>query len=199
MRFNVIIENNDFLAIPAKFTDYFIKIATGEQLKVLLFIARYQKSDLSLQQIAAGTSLSEQDVADALGFLKSINIVSYSDFIDNSATDTSFDISENADLPVTYEIFAETIKKKFAFHRNLSAKENELVKSWFIKGISIDLALYAYAEAMLRIESPNLIYIDKILASWLADKKTTVEAVANSETDEKKEKKTEIISKCSKL
>ena len=200
MRFKIIMENNDFLAIPAKMADYFIKIATGEQLKVLIFIARHQNSDLSLQQIAAETSLSEQDVADALEFLKCINIISDPIFSDDTVTDTFIDKSENTtNSPVTSESFAETIKRDFSFHRNFSAKENELVKSWFIKGISIDLALYAYAEAILRIGSPNLTYIDKILSSWLTDKKTSVEAVADSETDEKKKKKSEIISKSRSL
>lgn len=200
MIYNVLIQNNDYVAIPGKMIDYFIKLANEEQLKVLLFIARHQASDLSLQQIANGTSLSEDRVTNAIAFLKNINIISETTDTNGAVFSPAPDISsDNYATSITSEEYIETIRKKFSLRCKFSAKEKELVKGWYSNGISMDLAIYAYAEAMLRIERANISYIDKILSSWIADSKRTVEDVASSETDTKKAQKAEIVSKCSEL
>ena len=66
-------------AVPACVVDNYIKIASGEQLKVLLYLLKNAGVPLRGTDIAAVTGVSESDAEDALIFWENVGVVSSSD------------------------------------------------------------------------------------------------------------------------
>lgn len=66
-------------AVPACVVDNYIKIASGEQLKVLLYLLKNAGVPLRSADIAAVTGVSESDAEDALIFWENVGVVSSSD------------------------------------------------------------------------------------------------------------------------
>lgn len=62
--------------IPCIVADNFLKLATGAQLKVLLFLLRNSGSNYTDEEVAANTGLSVQEVNDSVMFWQQVNVLS---------------------------------------------------------------------------------------------------------------------------
>ena len=62
--------------VPCIVADNFLKLATGEQLKVLLYILRCSGRDCTDEEIALNTGVSPQQAADAVMFWQQVNVLS---------------------------------------------------------------------------------------------------------------------------
>ncbi len=61
--------------VPCVVADNFLKLATGEQLKVLLYILRCSGRNCSDEEIALNTGISIQQAADAVMFWEQVNVL----------------------------------------------------------------------------------------------------------------------------
>lgn len=180
--------DDNYIAIPKVVISNFIRMASGDQLKVLLFIIENQKHSLTPESIAFNTSLSTEIVSEAIEFWEKVNILTESAdepplFSGNSTTELFNSIDE----------FLKFIVEQFGFPNRLYPKDEETIKSWFSKGYSLELISYAYAETIFRINKANINYIDKILTSWTDENMIFVDDVRKFEKKEKQEKKAEIL------
>lgn len=62
--------------VPCVVADNFLKLATGEQIKVLLYILRCSGRDCTDEEIAVNTGISPQQAADAVMFWQQVNVLS---------------------------------------------------------------------------------------------------------------------------
>lgn len=62
-------------AVPTCIADEHIKLAGGQQLKVLLYILRCNNEGITVSQIAKGTGMSDSDVKDAMQYWVSVGII----------------------------------------------------------------------------------------------------------------------------
>lgn len=62
--------------VPCIVADNFLKLATGEQLKVLLYILRCSGRSCTDEEIALNTGVSPQQAADAVMFWQQVNVLS---------------------------------------------------------------------------------------------------------------------------
>ncbi len=61
--------------VPHVIADNFLKLATGEQIKVLLYILRFSGRSLSDEEISRNTGVSIQEVTDSVLFWQQVNIL----------------------------------------------------------------------------------------------------------------------------
>ncbi|MDR1753833.1 MAG: DnaD domain protein [Eubacterium sp.] len=61
-------EWSSVFAVPTPVVDYYIKLAHGNAIKVLLYFLRYGGEELSATEVAEKTGIAESDVSDALVF-----------------------------------------------------------------------------------------------------------------------------------
>ncbi|MBO4877027.1 MAG: DnaD domain protein [Ruminococcus sp.] len=66
----------NMFSVPGIVADNFLKLATGSQLKVLLYIIRSSGRDLSAEDISAGTGVSVQETEEAVLFWQQANVLS---------------------------------------------------------------------------------------------------------------------------
>lgn len=62
--------------VPCVVADNFLKLATGQQLKVLLYLLRCSGRSCSVEEIAANTGVLPQEAADAVLFWQQVNVLS---------------------------------------------------------------------------------------------------------------------------
>jgi DnaD/phage-associated family protein len=62
--------------VPCVVADNFLKLATGEQIKVLLYLLRNNGRNCSDEEIAKNTGVSPEQVADAVTFWQQVNVIS---------------------------------------------------------------------------------------------------------------------------
>ena len=62
--------------VPCIVADNFLKLATGEQIKVLLYILRCAGRDCTDEEIALNTGITPQQAADAVMFWQQVNVLS---------------------------------------------------------------------------------------------------------------------------
>lgn len=62
--------------VPCVVADNFLKLATGQQLKVLLYILRCSGRTCTDEEIAANTGVSADEAADAIMFWQQVNVLS---------------------------------------------------------------------------------------------------------------------------
>lgn len=67
--------NSNAFSVPNIVADNFLKLATGGQVKVLLYILRNPDNNSSAEDIAANTGISQQEAADAVLFWKQVNVL----------------------------------------------------------------------------------------------------------------------------
>lgn len=61
--------------VPCVVADNFLKLATGEQIKVLLYLLRCSGRDCSAEEISANTGVSVQEASDAVLFWQQVNVL----------------------------------------------------------------------------------------------------------------------------
>lgn len=66
---------NSIFAVPTSIVDEHIKMAGGQQLKVLLYVLRHSNEDISVENIATGIGMSVSDVKDAMQYWISVGII----------------------------------------------------------------------------------------------------------------------------
>ncbi|GHV46643.1 hypothetical protein FACS189499_02320 [Clostridia bacterium] len=98
--------NLPIFAVPTVVVDKYLKLAGGNNLKVLLFMLRHGCGDpeLSSDEIAAGTGLSAEIVSDALLFWEQVEAEDFS-----APTPTSMTISSSSDKSTKSENPAGTV------------------------------------------------------------------------------------------
>ena len=66
-------------AVPSAVVDEHIRMANGQQLKVLLYVLRHSGEDLEVQDLSAGLGMSEADVSDAMQYWLSTGFLTRTD------------------------------------------------------------------------------------------------------------------------
>jgi len=61
--------------IPCVVADNFLKIATGEQLKILIYVMRYTGETMTIEEISKGTGVSVEQAKDAVMFWQQVNVL----------------------------------------------------------------------------------------------------------------------------
>lgn len=67
---------NSVFAVPSAVVDNYIKIASGNAIKVLLFFLRNTDVDISVNDIAKALAMKDEDVSDSLVFWEQIGLLS---------------------------------------------------------------------------------------------------------------------------
>ncbi len=192
--------------VPCIVADNFLKLATGEQIKVLIYILRNSGRELTSEEIAMNTGITPQQAEDAVLFWQQANVLT---------PDTSISVPRNVMLqPENIVQSPETVQKEApAPRRRDSLKPSEISE---IMNDSPNIAeLFKAAEATLgsinytmqnsliwmtnylglkaevimtllvyceKIDKTNAAYIEKIAMSWAEKDINTLEA-AQEETE----------------
>lgn len=83
--------------VPCVVADNFLKLATGGQIKVLLYLLRCSGHDCTAEEISANTGVSVQEVTDAVLFWQQVNVL------------TPQQVSSSLSVPVQPVLITETI------------------------------------------------------------------------------------------
>lgn len=192
--------------VPCIVADNFLKLATGEQIKVLIYILRNSGRELTSEEIAMNTGITPQQAEDAVLFWQQANVLT---------PDTSISVPRNVMLqPENIVQSPEPVQKESpAPRRKDSLKPSEISE---IMNDSPNIAeLFKAAEATLgsinytmqnsliwmtnylglkaevimtllvyceKIDKTNAAYIEKIAMSWAEKDINTLEA-AQEETE----------------
>ena len=192
--------------VPCIVADNFLKLATGEQIKVLIYILRNSGRELTSEEIAMNTGITPQQAEDAVLFWQQANVLT---------PDTSISVPRNVMLqPENIVQSPEPVQKEApAPRRRDSLKPSEISE---IMNDSPNIAeLFKAAEATLgsinytmqnsliwmtnylglkaevimtllvyceKIDKTNAAYIEKIAMSWAEKDINTLEA-AQEETE----------------
>lgn len=186
-------------AVPSSIVDNYIKLASGDAVKVLLYILRHGGEKLSSQQIASAVSLSTDSVDEAFIFWEQANVLSGSDI---KPQINSHEEAENKVLkpetpekkPKRRENFSltpseiasriegsEEIKVLFSmaeesFGRILNhIEQREYIWMHDYLGLSTDVLLTLTAYC-ISIEKSNIKYIRSVAADWCDRDINTLEA-----------------------
>ena len=98
--------------VPFVVADNFLKLATGEQLKVLLYLLRCSGRPCSDEEISRNTGVSPEEAADAVLFWQQVNVI--------SPQGTAPDIKQIVQPPQTVRTEAQTVQEA------LPQKQNEV-------------------------------------------------------------------------
>lgn len=71
----IYLNTGHLFAVPAAVADHFLKLASGDQLKVLLYVLCHSDTALTAEQIAAQCGVQASAVEEALAFWQSVNIL----------------------------------------------------------------------------------------------------------------------------
>lgn len=201
--------NSNAFSVPNIIADNFLKLATGGQIKVLLYILRNCTKNSSAEDIAANTGISQQEAADAILFWEQVNVLSDSYY---SATPVS-KIMNTSSLtePIKTAVSEEKPKAVPRQKHHLSPSEitgmmrdssdiSELFKTaesclgtlthvqqnsliWMYSYLGLKkeviITLIAYCVS---IEKTNAGYIEKIACSWSENEINTLDAAQNEVT-----------------
>ena len=188
-------------AVPTVITDNFLKLVSGDSLKILLYLLRNQDKAFSEEEIIAATGVSSSDVSDALIFWKQANIInSDSDAVKTPSIFTTPEDTVSHKEPAPAETFGSPKTR----HELSSSEIAEIISS------SADIArLFKIAESALgtlshtqqksliwihdhlglkneviitliyyciKIEKTNSAYIEKLAAAWSENDINTLSA-----------------------
>ena len=71
----IYLNTGHFFAVPAAVAEHFLKLASGDQLKVLLYVLCHADTALTAEQVAAQCGVRPEAVEEALAFWQSVNIL----------------------------------------------------------------------------------------------------------------------------
>lgn len=188
--------------VPCVVADNFLKLATGEQIKVLLYILRYSGRAVSSEEIAANTGISPEQADEAVMFWQQVNVLSS----DNSISKSSIILSppelkqtENLpEKPVSTD--SSPIKKTLLRPSEISeilgenpdisdlfkvaeitlgtlnnSMQNSLIWMFNYLGLKKEVIIILIGYCV-EINKSNASYIEKIASSWAEKEINTLEA-----------------------
>lgn len=192
--------------VPCVVADNFLRLATGEQIKVLLFLLRASGRSVSAEEIAANTGVTPHQAEEAVMFWQQVNVLSGDDTVNVPKSIMSVpEVHQQTPIAAVPEAPDSTTISLPKRKENLRPTEiTDIMKS------SPDIAeLFKAAEATLgnvnhtmqnsliwmsnylglkaeviltllvyceKIEKTNVAYIEKIAASWAEKDINTLEA-----------------------
>lgn len=177
--------------VPCIVADNFLKLATGEQLKVLLYILRCSGRDCTDEEIAINTGITPQQAADSIMFWQQVNVLSRDSAQKNSIMSAPAQVPTSQDQPKIEGKTAVRPRQK----QNMSPSEisqvmkdsadiaelfktaegclgtlthtqqNSLIWMYTYLGLKkeVIITLLAYCVS---IEKTNVSYIEKIACDW---------------------------------
>lgn len=93
---------SDMFGVPGIVADNFLKLATGQQIKVLLYLLRNSGKSCSDEDISANTGVSAEEAADAVMFWQQANIIAAQNTVRSAAPVQSVMLQPPAEIdPVT--------------------------------------------------------------------------------------------------
>lgn len=199
--------------IPNVVADNFLKLATGEQLKVLLYILRNSGKSCSSEEIALNTGITAQEASDAVMFWSQVNVLSESGSsevpLENIMTISPVSASPITAVPAEKQKasprqkqhltpteitgmmkdssdISELFKTAESCLGSLNnTQQNSLIWMYSYLGLKkeVIITLIAYCVS---IEKTNAGYIEKIACSWSENEINTLDAAQNEVTRMKK-------------
>ena len=193
--------------VPYVVADNFLKLATGGQIKVLLYILRASGRAITSEEIAANTGVTAAEADEAVAFWRQANVLSP---VNSEVQTVPTLMAPPADEPSTEEVPKEktvTVKQSSSKHINMSSSEI----ADMIKGSQDISELFSVAEKVLgllnhamqnsliwmytylglkkeviitlvsycsRIAKATPQYIEKIAASWAENDINSLETAA---------------------
>lgn len=178
--------------VPCIVADNFLKLATGEQIKVLLYILRESGKNVSTDEIVLNTGVTAQQAEDAVLFWQQANILSSESAVPRSIMTAPSEQQSNTvsveetllvntpqprrrenlrpteiseimkDSPAVAQLFKAA--ESILGHIN-NTMQNSLIWMTNYLGLKAEviLVLLVYCE---KIEKTNVAYIEKIAMSW---------------------------------
>lgn len=181
--------------VPCIIADNFLKLATGDQLKVLLYILRCSGGSCTDEEIALNTGVTPQQAADAVMFWQQVNVltpdsaaitqesqimtaisaqsvqspVAQSNSVvkkDAVSRRKQLSSSEIAKLMEDSDDIAELLKNSERFFGTLThAQMNSLIWMFTYLGLKKEVIITLLSYCV-SIEKTNLNYIEKIAVDW---------------------------------
>lgn len=180
-------------AVPTCIADDHIKMAGGQQLKVLLFVLRHHNEDIDTKDIASGVGLTESDVKDALGYWIETGIVSLDGETPKKIKLAPKDAEKKEELHAlpdvvpTYEQVASRLLedknlKDLFFEVQLKlgrtigyGDQAKLLMMHDYYGLPVEVIL-TVVEYCVSINKASMSYIGKVAKNWGENEITTLEA-----------------------
>ena len=167
--------------LPCDVADKYIKLASGEQLKVLILAMRDLSEKIDPQSIADKLSISKTDAEDALLFWVRCGILEREDSVPES---TGKKVVISSELPTRTDVIMRGMEDdrvrlllreaQLKFGRNLKNNESRLLVSLYDDygmDVSVILLLLQHAAAE---KKANLSYVKTTAVKWLKDGVQTV-------------------------
>ncbi len=174
-------EYSSFIALPVEVIDKYLSVASGVYIKVLLAIIRHNSIDI--KKIAQWISVPKEDVLEAVGYWKSVGVLSNSDSpkAENKHHDTAVTLNDISSERVSEQI-DNNHQVKFLlctaealYGRPLTSTEQKgLVYINEVIGLSADVIIMA-VEYCVSIGKSHFNYIQKLCAAWADDEVNTLE------------------------
>lgn len=189
--------------VPHIVADNFLKLATGDQLKVLIYCLRCSGRNCSTEEISQNTGISVNDVTDSLMFWQQANVLTLNDSVSNPAVQQtvftvppetqqseshddppavrhrhkqSFQPSEISDMLNNSKDVSELFKVAESALGTLGhTMQNSLIWMYDYLGLKkeVIITLLFYC---LKIGKTNSSYIEKIACSWAENDINTLSA-----------------------
>lgn len=199
---------NKIFAVPTAVVDDFLKLARGNDVKILLFLLRHSGEAISEEDIAAGCHVNEEQVAEAIDFWSQSGIITREEaksslpikIAAESTTASPSPATEKSDIPtkakkppkftLTPKEIAERIDSsdevKFLFtttevllSRPVNSTEQRLlIYMHDYLGLPADIIIMLL-EYCKSIDKLNLGYAEKIASSWQEKDITTHDKAEN--------------------
>lgn len=175
--------------VPHVVADNFLKLATSDQIKVLLYILRYSGRTLTDEEISRNTGVSINSVADSVLFWQQVNVLDgqknpatavqipiqtaeaqnpQPEVIKNNAPRQKQDYkpSEISDILKSSSDISELFKIAESLLGNLNhTQQNSLIWMYNYLGLKKEVILILM-QYCINIDKTNSGYIEKIACSW---------------------------------
>lgn len=189
-------------AIPKSVVDDDLKLASGKQLKVLLYILRHNEEEIDESTVGKITGMDNEDIADAVAFWKERGVLSPLDITTDTVISQNTNITENSKSPeaeikkkprpltrvqkpdsvfvaqrlkADEELAALLQETQSLFGKPLSSGDTAtLVMLHDTDGLPCEvlLMLVNYCHSLGK---DNMRYIEKVAVGWAAEDITTIE------------------------
>lgn len=185
--------------VPHVVADNFLKLATSDQLKVLLYILRYSGRTITDEEISRNTGVSLSDVADSVMFWQQVNVLGGQDYQNSSvqipsqsnvSPETVPEIEKNnpsrqkqvlkpseiSDIINNSSDISELFKIVESLLGTLNhTQQNSLIWMYNYLGLKKEVILILI-QYCINIDKTNSGYIEKIACSWAENEINSLEA-----------------------
>lgn len=180
-------------AVPSVIVDEHIKLAGGQQLKVLLFVLRHNNEEMDDNKIAEGVGMTAADVRDALSYWFQVGILTRDNdepkpiVINSAGSQKTENLRELPDIAPTYEQVAaraledSSLKALFAevqlkLGRTIGyGDQAKLIMMHDDYGLPVEVIL-TIVEYSVRNGKTSMSYISKMAKDWGENEINTLEA-----------------------